>query len=118
MAAISTSIDDELKDAVYQEAERRGQSIAEFVRQALTHYLERIKQMVCATCYKCGKESYVEFEAAGIDAVNCKYVFDCGCVPDTRIDPYDWSDAMDEVEVTLSDRVRACPHCAGEECSH
>jgi hypothetical protein len=39
MAAISTSIDDELKDAVYQEAARRGQSIAEFTRQALSQHL-------------------------------------------------------------------------------
>jgi hypothetical protein len=35
-----------------------------------------------------------------------------------RVGLANWNEAMDEVEATLSDRVRACPHCAGEECSH
>lgn len=29
-----------------------------------------------------------------------------------------WSAAMDEVDATLGTRVRSCPHCPGEECSH
>ena len=38
--------------------------------------------------------------------------------PTSRIDPDAYAAIMDEVEATLGDRVRACPYCMGEECSH
>ena len=34
------------------------------------------------------------------------------------IDRADYAAAMDEVEATIGTRVRTCPYCSGEECSH
>jgi hypothetical protein len=35
-----------------------------------------------------------------------------------RVDREDYAHAMDEAAERIGQRVRACPHCSAEECSH
>jgi hypothetical protein len=122
MAAISTYVSDEIKDAVIAEKEETGRPIAKIVAQALKEYQQRREGAMfdfiedIEQAEKSLRADSVEFDSVLKDAELAFY------------DAYTngshaaWVHESERLAQAIERRYNLakarCPYCAGEECSH